>query len=50
MLNSDDYFTLNPGYWVLYLGPYENKSSAQAAQAEARANGYPDAYVRRVAE
>ena len=50
VLNSDDYFTLNPGYWVLYLGPYDTKSEAQAAQAEARAAGYSDAYVRRVAE
>jgi predicted nucleic acid-binding Zn ribbon protein len=50
VLNSDDYFTLNPGYWVLYLGPYASKSDAQAAQARARAGGYPDAYVRRVAE
>lgn len=50
VLNSDDYFTLNPGYWVLFLGPYGSKSSAQAAQAQARASGYPDAYVRRVAE
>lgn len=50
VLNSDDYFTLNPGYWVLFLGPYETKSGAQAAQARARAAGYFDAYVRRVAE
>lgn len=50
VLNSDDYFTLNPGYWVLYLGPYDTKSEAQAAQADARAAGYSDAYVRRVAE
>jgi SPOR domain len=50
VLNSDDYFTLNPGYWVLYLGPYSTKAAADAAKAEARADGYPDAYVRRVAE
>lgn len=50
VLNSDDYFTLNPGYWVLFLGAYDTKSEAQAAQAEARAAGYSDAYVRRVAE
>lgn len=50
VLNSDDYFTLNPGYWVLYIGPYATKSEAQAAQAKARAGGYSDAYVRRVAE
>jgi hypothetical protein len=50
VLNSDDYFTLNPGYWVLYLGPYSSKAAAQAAAVRARAAGYPDAYVRRVAE
>ncbi len=50
VLNSDDYFTLNPGYWVLFLGPYDTKSAAEAAKVEARAAGYSDAYVRRVAE
>jgi hypothetical protein len=50
VLNSDDYFTLNPGYWVLYLGPYSTKAAAQAAAVKARAAGYTDAYVRRVAE
>ncbi len=50
VLNSDDYFTLNPGYWVLYLGPYDSKTAAEAVKVEVRANGYPDAYVRRVAE
>ncbi len=50
VLNSDDYFTLNPGYWVLFLGPYSSKASALSSQVKARANGYPDAYVRRVAE
>jgi hypothetical protein len=50
VLNSDDYFTLNPGYWVLYMGPYNSKSAAQAAVPTAVSHGYPDAYVRRVAE
>jgi hypothetical protein len=50
VLNSDDYFTLNPGYWVLYMGPYSSKSAAQAAVPTAVAKGYTDAYVRRVAE
>jgi hypothetical protein len=50
VLNSDDYFTLNPGYWVLYMGPYNSKSAAQAAVPTAVSHGYTDAYVRRVAE
>jgi hypothetical protein len=50
VLNSDDYFTLNPGYWVLYMGPYDTKSQAQAAVSTAVSKGYSDAYVRRVAE
>jgi len=50
VLNSDDFFTLNPGYWVLYMGPYTSKSAAQAAVPTAVSKGYSDAYVRRVAE
>jgi len=50
VLNSDDFFTLNPGYWVLYMGPYSSKSAALAAVPTAVAKGYSDAYVRRVAE
>ena len=50
MLNSDDFFTLNPGYWVLYMGPYTSKSAAQAALPTAVSKGYSDAYVRNVAE
>ena len=46
MLNSDDFFTLNPGYWVLYMGPYTSKSAAQAALPTAVSKGYSDAYVR----
>lgn len=50
VLNSDDFFTLNPGYWVLYMGPYTSKSAAQAALPTAVSKGYSDAYVRNVAE
>ena len=51
VLNSDDYFTLNPGYWVLYLGPlrHEVRGPGRAGRGAWRA-GYSDAYVRRVAE
>jgi hypothetical protein len=50
VLNSDDFSTLNPGWWVLYMGPYTSKSAAQAAVPTAVSHGYSDAYVRHVAE
>lgn len=50
VLNSDDFPTLNPGYWVLYMGPYTSRAAAQAAVPTAVAGGYSDAYVRNVAE
>jgi hypothetical protein len=50
VLNSDDFFTLNPGYWVLYMGPYTSQAAAQAAVPIAVSKGYTDAYVRHVAE
>jgi stage II sporulation protein D len=41
VLRSDDYPSLNPGYWVVYRGPY----ATRAAAANAATGG---AYVRRL--
>ena len=49
VLDSSDYTTLNPGYWVLYMGPYPSQAAAQAAVPTAVSKGYSDAYVRNVA-
>jgi SpoIID/LytB domain protein len=31
VLRSDDYASLNPGYWVVYRGPYASRSDAAAS-------------------
>ena len=48
ILNSSDYSSLNPGYYVTFSGIYDNQSQANAALSNARAKGFPTAYVREV--
>lgn len=47
VLNSDDYSSLNGGYWVVFSGAYASKSEAEDALDGIRAD-YPDAYVRQI--
>jgi SPOR domain len=47
ILKSDDYSSLNAGYWVVFTGQYASKSEAQDALDSAQAK-YPDAYVRQI--
>ena len=51
ILHSDDFPTLNPGYWVVFDGQFDSVDQAQG-QAEAdRANGeFADAYPRFVSK
>ncbi len=39
VLRSDDYATLNPGYWVVWYGPFAHKAPAREACADATAAG-----------
>ncbi len=48
ILNSSDYSSLNPGYYVTFSGIYDNQSQANAALSNARSKGFPTAYVRKV--
>jgi hypothetical protein len=50
VLNSSDYSSLNPGYWVTFTGIYDTESEADNALSNARSKGFPTAYVRRVAD
>ncbi len=50
LLLSDDYATLNPGYRVLYQGPFDTAAEARAAAVAAKREGYASAYPRRVAD
>jgi hypothetical protein len=49
VLNSSDYSSLNPGYWVTFTGIYDTQSQADAGLSSARSKGFPTAYTRRVA-
>jgi hypothetical protein len=48
ILNSTDFSSLNPGYYVTFTGIYDTESQANAALQNARSKGFPTAYVREV--
>jgi predicted nucleic acid-binding Zn ribbon protein len=47
ILKSDDFSSLNAGYWVVFEGDYSSKSEAQSSLDSVRANHH-DAYVRKI--
>jgi septal ring-binding cell division protein DamX len=47
ILNSDDYSSLNGGYFVVFTGTYSSKSDANGALDGVRSN-FKDAYVRQI--
>jgi hypothetical protein len=48
VLNSGNYSSLNPGYWVVFSGIYDNQSQANAALPTAKSAGWSAAYVRQI--
>ena len=48
VLNSSDFSSLNPGYYVAFSGIYDTEEQAVAALPNARSKGFPTAYVREV--
>jgi len=50
VLNSSDYSSLNPGYYVTFTGIYDTQAQADAGLPNARSKGFPTAYTRRVAD
>jgi hypothetical protein len=50
VLNSSNYASLVPGYWVTFTGIYDTEQQAENALPNARSRGFPTAYVRRVAD
>jgi hypothetical protein len=46
VLRSNDYPSLNKGFWVAYAGPYPDRSSATAAVSALESAGYGGTYVR----
>lgn len=50
VLNSSEYSSLNPGYYVTFTGVYSTKREAENALPRARSAGFPTAYVREVSD
>lgn len=46
VLHSDDHSSLEPGFWVAYVGPFADVAAAQAATAGLIGDGYTAAYTR----
>jgi septal ring-binding cell division protein DamX len=49
ILKSDDFSSLNAGYWVVFTGHYASKQEAQSNLDTVRAQHH-DAYVRKIAQ
>lgn len=49
LLDSSQYASLQPGYFVVFTGIYASKSDADAAVATARQSGFGGAYSRQIA-
>lgn len=50
ILESSDFSSLNPGYYVTFTGVYDTQNEAENALPRARTAGFPTAYVREVAD
>ena len=48
VLDSSQYSSLHPGYYVVFSGVHDSVSSTQSDLERARANGYPRAYPRQI--
>lgn len=46
VIDSDQYASLHPDYWVVFAGIYDTQSEANRALAAARQAGYEEAYSR----
>ncbi len=47
ILNSDDYSSLNSGYWVVFSGNYATEDEAESA-LDGLKSDYSDAYIRQI--
>ena len=47
ILNSDDFSSLNSGYWVVFSGTYATEDEAETALDDLKSD-YSDAYIRQI--
>lgn len=48
VLRSDDYSSLNPGYWVVFAGQFDSREEAQRAAERYAEQGFGGGYARQV--
>jgi hypothetical protein len=48
ILRSDDYSSLNPGYWVVFAGTYNSAGAARSKANDYQSQGFAQAYPRLV--
>ena len=48
ILNSSQFSSLHPGYYVVFMGIYESQAEAQSAIIDAHRGGYGGAYPRQI--
>jgi hypothetical protein len=50
VLDSSDYSSLHPGYYVVFSGVYDTMAEARSSLPNVRSSGYGEAYARRIAQ
>jgi type IV secretory pathway VirB10-like protein len=48
VLHSNDYSSLNPGYWVVFVGQYKTVGQARSHIDEYASKGFPGGYPRQI--
>jgi cell division septation protein DedD len=48
VLHSNDYSSLNPGYWVVFVGQYGSVAKARSHIDEYASKGFPGGYPRQI--
>lgn len=48
VLDSDDFSSLRPGYWVAFAGRFDDVAAAERAAERYKGQGFPEAYPREV--
>ena len=48
VLHSNDYSSLNPGYWVVFVGQYKTVGQAQSHSGDYASKGFSGGYPRRI--
>jgi hypothetical protein len=48
IIDSSQYSSLHPGYFVVFAGIYANEAEAQGSILDAHQHGYGGAYARRI--